>query len=115
MPRAADAPGGTDLPAEVAVIDGVASRPLAPHTDVATKAMLGELRRQGTEGAHCVVEVRRGDGGIVLEMWPDVTMTRTQAERVAAPVAQAVRAFDDRARRLDVTVHEPRRAETAAS
>jgi len=114
-PWAADALVGTDLSADVSALEDLASRPLPAHTEIAAKAMLGELRRQGAEDARSVVEVRRRDGGIVIEVWPDDTMTRTQAERMATHVAQAVRTYDSWARSLDVTVHEPRRAETTAS
>ena len=112
LPWAADAVADGDLSSDL--VDLV-SRPLPAHTEVASRAMLGELRRQGTENAHSVVEVRRRYGGLVVEVWPDATMTRTQAERMATHVAQAVRAYDSWARCLDVMVHEPARIETPGS
>ena len=115
MPWAADALSSSDVVADVGAVADMASSPLPAHTDVAAKAMLGELRRHGTEDARSVVEVRRRDGGLVVEVWRDASMTRTQAERMATHIAQAVRGYDSWARQLDVTVHEPRRDATAAS
>jgi len=88
-----------------AVIAAVAEAPLAEHTAVAAKAMLHELRRHGSDGRSGVVEVHRRNGGLVVDLWLDRTMSRTQAERIATHVAQQVRAHDPWARALDATVH----------
>jgi hypothetical protein len=88
-----------------AVVRAVAAAPLADHTAIATKAMLHELRRHGTDGRAGVVEVRRRDGGLVIDLWLDPVVSRTQAERIATHVAQQVRAYDPWARALDAMVH----------
>jgi len=83
----------------------VARAPMAEHTAVAAKAMLHELRRHGADGRSGVVEVRRRDGGLVVDLWVDTTVSRVQAERIATHVAQQVRTYDPWARSLDATVH----------
>jgi hypothetical protein len=88
-----------------AVIRQVADAPLAEHTAVAAKSMLHELRRQGSDGRNGVVEVRRRNGGLVIDLWLDSSISRTQAERLATHVAQQVRIHDPWARALDATVH----------
>jgi hypothetical protein len=106
-PWAADVTAGAGAATALA---GVVSAPLRAHTDIATGAVRGEPRRDagdeaGGSGSEAVVEVRRRDGGLVVELWPDPTMTRAEAERMATHVAQAVRGYDGWARRLDVMVH----------
>ena len=88
-----------------AVVEAVAVAPLAGHTAVAAKAMLHELRRQGSDGRSGVVEVHRRAGGLVIDLWLDPKMSRTQGERLATHVAQRVRSHDPWARALDATVH----------
>jgi hypothetical protein len=88
-----------------AVVRAVAAAPLADHTAIAAKAMLHELRGHGTDGRSGVVEVRRRDGGLVVDLWLDPVVSRTQAERIATHVASRVRAFDPWARALDAKVH----------
>ena len=88
-----------------AVIAQVVDAPLAEHTAVAAKAMLHELRRQGSDGRNGVVEVRRRHGGLVVDLWLGASVSRTQAERLATHVAQQVRIHDPWARALDATVH----------
>jgi len=88
-----------------AVIAALAQAPLADHTAVAAKAMLHELRRHGADGRSGVVEVHRRNGGLVVDLWLDPTVSRTQAERIATHVAQQVRVHDPWARALDATVH----------
>jgi len=111
LPWAADALSKADVASDVA---DIAANPLPVHTQVAAEAVRGELRDRGGEDAETVVEVRRRDGGLVVEVWPDASMTRVQAERTATHVAQAVRGYDSWARRLDVMVHGPGRGETPA-
>ena len=53
------------------VVDGVAgvhAGALPEHTEVATRAMHGELHRQGSEGTTTSVEVRRHAGGLLVEL-----------------------------------------------
>jgi hypothetical protein len=88
-----------------AVVNAVAAAPLADHTAVAAKAMLHELRRHGSDGRSGVVEVHRRNGGLVVDLWLDPSVSRTQAERLATHVAQRVREYDPWARALDATVH----------
>jgi len=88
-----------------AVIREVADAPLTEHSALAAKAMLYELRRQGTDGRSGAVEVRRRHGGLVVDLWLDSSISRTQAERLATHVAQQVRIHDPWARSLDATVH----------
>jgi len=88
-----------------AVIRQVADAPLAGHGAVAAKAMLHELRRPGSPG-HCgEVEVHRRNGALVVDLWLDSSMSRTEAERLATHVAQQVRVHDPWARALSATIH----------
>jgi len=105
-----------------AVIRETVEAPLAAHSALAAKAMLYELRRQGADGRSGAVEVRRRNGGLVVDLWLDASISRIQAERLATHVAQQVRTHDPWARSLDATVHtdessrpqarRPRRADT---
>jgi len=103
LPWAVDAVDATDIVAGVA---DVGAGDLPEHTEVATRAMLGELHRQGSEGLTTRVVVRRDAGGLVVELWPDPAMTRTQAARLATHITQAVRSHDRWARTIDATVHD---------
>jgi hypothetical protein len=92
---------GSDVRAAVAAVLG---RPLPGHTAAARKALLHELRHQGSDSESASVEVFRRPGRLLVELWTDATMSRTQAERLATHVAQAVRGYDRWAPKLDVTV-----------
>jgi hypothetical protein len=87
------------------VIREVADAPLAEHGALAAKAMLYELRRQGADGRSGAVEVRRRNGGLVVDLWLDPSISPVQAERLATHVARQVRIHDPWARSLDATVH----------
>ncbi|HXX89399.1 MAG TPA: hypothetical protein VEI83_04135 [Acidimicrobiales bacterium] len=95
----------TDRRHAVAAVREMANAPMAEHTAVAAKALLHELRRQGSDSRSGVVEVRRRAGGLVVDLWLDASISRMQAERLAAHVAQQVRIHDPWARALDATVH----------
>ena len=87
-----------------AIVEEVAGRPLASQTDAARRALLHELRRHGSESSIAAVTVHRRDGGLVVELRHDPAISRTQAERLAAQVARAVRRHDRWARDIEVTV-----------
>lgn len=94
-----------DVAGEVAsTVAEVAQRPLAPHSDAARRALLHELRRHGSDSAVAAVSVHRRDGGLIVELRHDSVMSHTQAERLAAQVARAVRRHDRWARDIEVTV-----------
>ena len=119
----ADHPLSRWASARAGVTDGasaaeeVVARPLASQTDAASRALLHELRRQGSESANAAVAVYRRDGGLVVELRHDSAMSRTQAERLASQVARAVRRHDRWARDIEVTVavREPEREELLSS
>ena len=92
---------GSDVRAAVAAVLG---HPLPGHTAAARKALLHELRHQGSDSETASVEVFRRPGRLLVELWTDSSMSRTQAERLATHVAQAVRGYDRWAPKLDVTV-----------
>ena len=97
----AAARAGKDVRATVAAVLG---RPLPGHTAAASKALLHELRGEGTDSDKASVEVFRRPGRLFVEVWADSSVSRTQAEHLATHVAQAVRAYDRWAPKLDVTV-----------
>lgn len=111
----AAAVAGSDPRAGVAAVIG---RALAGHTAAARKALLHELHMQGTVSDSAEVEVFRRPGRLLVELRTDTSMSRTQAERLATHVAQAVRLYDRWAPKLDVTVRrtgeEPAEAALAA-
>jgi hypothetical protein len=74
----------------------------------AQKALLHELRGQGSGGVGTSVEVLRRPGGLVIELTAGPDMSRTQTQRLAAHVVhvvQAVRLHDRWAPKIDVVVH----------
>lgn len=91
----------TDVRAAVAAVLG---RPLPGHTAAARKALLHELRQQGTSSDAAFVEVFRRPGRLLVELHTDASISRTQAERLATHVAGIVRGYDRWAPKLDVTV-----------
>jgi hypothetical protein len=89
-------------------VDDVLSLPLGRHTEEAERAMLHELRRQGSSSGDALVAVYRRPGRLLVDLTYRTTVSPTQAQRLAAHVAQAVRGYDRWAPKLDVTVHEAR-------
>lgn len=100
----AAATAGTDRSAEV--VDDLLTWPLLRHTAEAERAMLHELRRQGARSEGAAVAVYRRPGRLLVELTYGDDISRTQAERLATHVAQAVRGYDRWAPKLDVTLHQ---------
>ena len=69
-------------------------RLLTGHTAAARKALLHELRRHGTTAPISSVSVFRRLGHLELELHAGIAMSPTQAELLAAHVANAVRNYD---------------------
>jgi hypothetical protein len=97
----AAARAGRDVRATVAAVMG---RPLPGQTAAARRALLHELRHQGTDSDSAAVEVFRRPGRLLVELRTDTSISRTQAERLATHIARAVRVYDHWAPKLDVTV-----------
>lgn len=80
--------------------------------------MLHELRRQGSRSDDAAVAVYRRPGRLLVDLTFRRAVSATQAQRLAAHVAQAVRGYDRWAPKLDVTVRrtgeEPAEAALAA-
>ncbi|MDE3085634.1 MAG: hypothetical protein KGJ77_02615 [Acidobacteriota bacterium] len=103
------APWATAMPGAegtASAVDHVLARPLGRHTDEAERAMLHELRRQGSSSDDAVVAVYRRPGRLLVDLTYRGAVSPTQAQRLAAHVAQAVRGYDRWAPKLDVAVHE---------
>ena len=100
----AAATAGAD--AAVAVVDDVLALPLRRHTAEAERALLHELRRQGSRSDEADVAVYRRPGRLLVDLTYGAAISRTQAERLGTHVAQAVRGYDRWAPKLDVTIHE---------
>ena len=77
---------------------------LPGHTAEARRTLRDELARQGRAHIDADVVVRRRNGGLLVELAPDPSLTPHDTERLAVHVAQRVRAFDPWARTIDVTV-----------
>lgn len=88
--------------------------PMPVQTATAAKALLRELRQHGTPSHAASVAVFRREGRLLVELQADESISRTQGERLAAHLAQAVRGVDRWAPKLDVTVHISPRAAAIA-
>jgi hypothetical protein len=89
-----------------AALAAVLAGPVPGHTGAAQRALLHELRRHGAGSGVATVEVFRRAGRLLVELRTDASVSRTQAEKLAVHVAQAVRAYDRWAPKLDVTVRQ---------
>jgi hypothetical protein len=85
------------------VVDAL-DRPLPGHTEEARRALLHELRGHGRASESASVEVFRFPGRLLVRLSYRADMSRTEAERLATHVTQAVRGFDRWAPVVDVTV-----------
>jgi len=90
----------------VSTVEQVAAAPLAVHSVIAHKTAREELERTGSETSTVAVEVRRRSGRLVVELWYGHDMDRSQAERLATHVVQAVREYDSSAAGVDVLVRD---------
>lgn len=86
-------------------VEGVLTQPLSGHSAVAARALLHELRNHGAPSSAASVTVSRRPGTVLVELRTSPALSRTQGERLAVRLAQAVRRYDALAPKLDVTVH----------
>jgi hypothetical protein len=79
--------------------------PLPKHSAVATRTVRDTLKAHGCESAGCYAEVRRRNGGLVIEIVePNVESDPNITAMAAIRASGAVRALDRWARGIDVTV-----------
>ena len=89
----------------VRAVEDANASPLPGHSSVGETAVLGQLRRTGIPSDQVGVEVRRKNGGLVVDVWFPASIGRQEANKVAVHMAQVIRAYDARAHHLDVRVH----------
>jgi hypothetical protein len=104
----------TDSAGVVGAVVDVLDHPLPGHTDEARRALLHELRGHGRPSDTATVEVFRLPGRLLVRVSYGPDMSRTEAERLATHVTQAVRGFDRWAPKVDVIVRAAERAPTPA-
>jgi len=75
------------------------------HSMKALVTALAELRQRGLDETAVDVEVRRRDGGLLVELFVDGRLTDQVADELAVHVVQTVRLFDPWARSIDASVH----------
>ena len=92
----------------VGIVERVASSPLPVHGRIARGVLDGELRRLGSDpgSTGSSVEVHRRSGTLFVDLSHGPGIARTEAERMATHIVQALREHDGWARGVDVAVHE---------
>jgi hypothetical protein len=98
----------TTAPGVVTAVADVMERPLPDHSEAARRALLHELRGHGRASDVATVEVFRRPGRLLVRLTHVPALSRTEAERLATHVAQAVRGYDRWAPKVDVTVQVTR-------
>jgi len=78
---------------------------LPMHSLLAWRTVRDELSRQSLDESTVGVDVRRRDGGLVVDLFVDGSLTRGEAEKLAVHVVQGLRLYDPWARAIDVLLH----------
>ena len=89
----------------VHAVDQVHDSILPLHSMKALVTAIGELRQRGLAQTAVDVEVRRRDGGLLVDLFIDGRLTGPVADGLAVHVVQTLRLFDPWAKTIDASVH----------
>jgi hypothetical protein len=88
-----------------AALSAVAGELLPVHTAEARRAVREQLTMQGLDGSLVAVDVRRRNGGLLVDLRADGSLARGLVEQLSVHATQCIRRIDRWARYVDVSIH----------